>query len=202
AGGETMSEATPFADLIRRVRAGDPEAAAELVRAYEPTIRRTVRVRLRDQRLGRLFDSMDVCQSVLASFFVRAALGQYELDTPEQLLGLLTSMARNKLASQARRQRARQRDARRIEAAGVDEGEFIDPGTDPSQQALRKDLVEEVRRRLPPEERRLQDLRDQGLEWAHIAARVGDSPEALRKRLARAVDEVARELGFDESSPD
>ena len=32
---------------------------------------------------------MDICQSVMASFFVRAALGQYQLNTPEQLLNLL-----------------------------------------------------------------------------------------------------------------
>src|SRR5262245_13525836 len=195
-----MSADRPFHVLVQQVRAGDQAAAFELVRRYEPAIRRAVHVRLSDDRLRRLVDSMDVCQSVLASFFVRAALGQYELDTPEKLLRLLTTMARNKLADQARRERATQRDARRIEVAGVDEGEFIQAGSSPSEQALRKDLVDEVRRRLPPAERRLQDLRDQGLEWAEIAARVGDSPEALRKRLARAIDEVARELGLDESS--
>ena len=40
---------------------------------------------------------MDICQSVLGSFFVRAATGQYKLETPEHLLKLLTTMARNKL---------------------------------------------------------------------------------------------------------
>jgi hypothetical protein len=34
---------------------------------------------------------------VLGSFFVRAALGQYELNRPEQLFKLLASMAHNKL---------------------------------------------------------------------------------------------------------
>ncbi len=38
-----MSEPTSFADLIRRVRGGDADAAAELVRNYEPAIRRAVR---------------------------------------------------------------------------------------------------------------------------------------------------------------
>src|SRR5262245_61700623 len=197
-----VSAERPFHVLVQQVRAGDPDAAAELVRRYEPAIRRAVHVRLADGRLRRRFDSMDVCQSVLASFFVRAALGQYELERPEQLLKLLATMARNKLTDHVRRERAAQCDARRVEAAGVDEGEFIDPDTSPSQQALRKELVEEVRRRLPPEERRLQDLRDQGREWAEIAAQVGGSSEALRKRLARAIDEVARELGVEESSPD
>ena len=34
-----MSDQSPFPELLRRVRAGD-QAAAELVRAYESTIRR------------------------------------------------------------------------------------------------------------------------------------------------------------------
>ena len=78
-----MAETTTFEELIRRVRAWDQDAATELVRRYEPAIRRAVRFRLADARLGGLFDSMDICQSVLGSFFVRAAWGQYDLETPE-----------------------------------------------------------------------------------------------------------------------
>src|SRR5262249_13616623 len=48
-----------FQDLMRRVRAGDPAAASELVRQYEGEIRRVIRVRL-DARLGRVLDSMDI----------------------------------------------------------------------------------------------------------------------------------------------
>src|SRR6516225_793826 len=106
-------EAALFADLIRRVRAGEEEAAADLVRRYEPAIRRVVRVHLRDPRLRRVLDSMDICQSVLATFFVRANLGQYELDTPDSLLKLLATIARNKLSNQAARQHAARRDHRR-----------------------------------------------------------------------------------------
>ena len=47
---------------------------------------------------------MDICQSVMGSFFYRAALGQYELEKPDDLVRLLVTMARNKLADQARRQ--------------------------------------------------------------------------------------------------
>ncbi len=76
-----MSEGASFADLIGRVRAGDEAAAAELVRRYEPAIRRSARLRL-NQRLRRAFDSLDLAQAVLGSFFVRVAAGQYELDSP------------------------------------------------------------------------------------------------------------------------
>ena len=64
-----------FTDLISRVRGGDEHAATDLVRRYEPEIRREVRFLLRDPFLRRSFDSMDICQSVMGSFFLRAALG-------------------------------------------------------------------------------------------------------------------------------
>ena len=75
-----MSEQTSFEDLIRRVRAGDQDAAADLVKRYEPAIRRAVRFRLTDTRLMRVLDSMDICQSVFASFFVRTANGQFDIE--------------------------------------------------------------------------------------------------------------------------
>ncbi len=106
-----MSDEVSFADLIGRVRAGDAHAAAEVVQRYEPAFRRAVRLRLRrDPRLCRLLDSVDICQSVMASFFVRAALGQYELSTPAHLVKLLATIARNKVINQARKQRAACRD--------------------------------------------------------------------------------------------
>jgi DNA-directed RNA polymerase specialized sigma24 family protein len=105
----SMPETLTVEELIRRVRAWDQEAAAELVRRYEPMIRRTVRFRLADARLDNLLESMDISQSVLRSFFVRAAAGQYDLETPGQLLRLLATMARNKLISTARRHRTLRR---------------------------------------------------------------------------------------------
>ena len=47
---------------------------------------------------------------MLLSFFVRAAAGQYELERPEQVVKLLVTMARNKLASAARREHRQRRD--------------------------------------------------------------------------------------------
>ena len=68
----------------------------------------------------------------------------------------------------------------------------------PSYHVVLSDLVQQVRLRLPPGENRLLDLRQQGLAWADIAQQVGDNPDALRKRLHRAVDLVAQQLGLDE----
>jgi RNA polymerase sigma-70 factor (ECF subfamily) len=192
-----MPEANPFQDLIRRVRAGDEEAAAEVVRTYEPVVRRIVRLRLADPELRRRLDSMDICQSVLASFFVRVAMGQYELDTPEQLLKLLATMARNKLANQARQLRRERPGEQHVWQASPHE--FIAPDASPSQQVALQELFQEARRRLSAEDRQLLEWRAEGREWTAIAADLGDSPEALRKRLARAVESVTRQLGLDQN---
>ena len=192
-----MAEESSFRELMGRVRTGDQAAAGELVRRYEPTIRRTIRVRLRDQRLGRLLDSMDICQSVLSSFFVRAALGQYELDEPEQLLKLLTRMARNKLANQVHHQRAGRRDYRRV-VGEIEDKPVAAAGSSPSELVAGQELLQEAGRRLSSEERQLLDLRREGLEWHEIARRLDGNADALRVRLGRAIDRVAQELGLEE----
>jgi RNA polymerase sigma-70 factor (ECF subfamily) len=193
-----MSEDNTFLDLIRRVRAGDGDAAAELVERYAPAVRRAVRMQLRDPRLRRLLDSMDICQSVLASFFCRAASGQYDLDRPEQLSRLLLVMARNKLISQARKPQVVRRQTRLPGRGGLEDQEILAPAPGPSQQAAWRDLLEQVQGRLTDEERRLVERRVQCREWSDIAAELGGNPEALRKKLARALDRVAEQLGLDD----
>ena len=62
-----------------------------------------------------------------------------------------------------------------------------------------RDLLQEVQRRLSAEERRLLELRNQGCDWAAIASELGGSSEALRRRLSRALDRVAEQLGLDDA---
>jgi RNA polymerase sigma factor (sigma-70 family) len=191
-----MSESASFPDFIRRLRAGDEQAAIDLVQRYERVIRCEARLRLTDPKLGRLLDSVDICQSVLASFFVRAAAGQYDLEQPKDLQRLLVRMAYNKVASQARRQSARPADQGRVETSNLDVLGTV--GTDPSRQIASRELLAEVRRRLNDEERQLADLRGQGRSWAEVAAELGGMPEARRKQLTRALDRVSQELGLEE----
>jgi RNA polymerase sigma factor (sigma-70 family) len=194
-----MSQDPSFRDLILRVRAGDQAAAADLVRRHESAIRRAVRFRLVDTRLGAVLDSMDICQSVMASFFVRAAAGQYQLDTPEELVRLLVSMARNKLASQARKQKAARRDVRRVTAGTADLDTVAARASGPEEQVAARDLLDRFYSLLSAEERLLVERRNQGTEWAAIAAEVGGSDVVLRKKYQRALDRVTREMGLEEA---
>lgn len=192
-----MSEATTFRDFLRLVRAGDARAAEQLVQRYQRAIRLAVRARLTDPRLRRLLDSMDICQSVLASFFVRAAAGQYDLEQSEQLLHLLETMAYNKLIKESEKQQAARRDYRRQHPGAVEEQQVADPGLGPSTVVSHAELLRKARERLTPEERRLADLRTLGRSWAAIAAEVGGTPDALRMQFTRALDRVTSQLGLD-----
>lgn len=189
-----------FAELIRRVRARDEDAAAQLMRRYESAIRRVVRIHLRDSRLRRVLDSMDICQSVLGTFFVRAALGQYELDSPEQLLHLLASITRNKVTNQANRLLSQKRDLRRNTLLGDQHDRMVDRASDPGEQASAKELLEKIRSRLNDDERNLAEQRGLGRGWSELAEEFGGTDVALRKKLSRALDRVMAELGLDEQA--
>ncbi len=193
-----MSEPDEFRDLLARARAGNRRAAADLVRQLEPELRRAVHVRLADPRLRRVVDSVDICQSVLANFFLRVRLGEFDLDEPGQLLRLLSVMARNKVQDRARRQQAQKRDLRRLEGqAGGDLDALAGGAPDPVRVVASRDLLQEVRKLLSEEERRLADHRADGLAWPEIAARVGGEASALRKKLTRALDRVTARLGLE-----
>ena len=53
-------EQAEFDELLSRVRRGDQLAASELVRLYEPEIRREVRLRLTSAAMRRTLDSLDI----------------------------------------------------------------------------------------------------------------------------------------------
>jgi RNA polymerase sigma factor (sigma-70 family) len=196
-----MNQATTkdeYSEFIRRIRAGDEQAAEELVRRYEPEIRLEVRgwLRLRNPGLRRVFDSMDICQSVLASFFARAAVGDFDLDEPPQLIRLLVGMARKKVAEQARHHQRQRRDVRRVGDEGPDEKGVAAADHTASRIASGRELLQKFRELLSEDERRIADLRARGSDWASVAAELGGTPDSRRKQLARAVTRVEEQLGL------
>jgi DNA-directed RNA polymerase specialized sigma24 family protein len=186
--------ATSFPTFFAAVRSGDRAAAAEFVRHYEPYLRQVIRLRLTDERLRRIFDSSDICQSVLANFFVRAAAGEFDVADPDALRGLLARMAINKLLDKVRHERHH--------GGGLPDG-WDAPAGDPtpSQLLQRDDLAAALRARLTERERWLFDQRAAGRTWPDIAADTDEEPDALRIHLARAIARIQKEF-HPEGSPD
>ncbi|MBC8874799.1 MAG: sigma-70 family RNA polymerase sigma factor [Planctomycetes bacterium] len=192
-----MSEPESFTQLVARVRRGDDLAAEELIRRYEPDLRVIARVRLTDPALRRVIDSMDICQSIFANFFVRAAAGQFELETPEQLLRLLSAMVRNKVNDHARHAHRQRRDARLVVATAADELPLADAGATPSRIVANQELLNELHERLSDDERLIVEQRTMGREWSEIADQIGGTPEAARKRYSRAIDRAVKEMDLE-----
>lgn len=186
------SDSARFEALIRQVRAGDQQAAADLVRAYEPYIRRAARNRLRNSPLRRVLDSLDVCQSVLVSLFHRTAQGQYELETPEQLQRLLVRMVHNKVADAWRRYAIRI-----LGQDGVEPHDQAEETLPPDEQVCVQELHALVRQNLSSEEWTLWEARESGLSWAELAAQHGGTAESLRKQVSRAIKRVSEILRDD-----
>jgi RNA polymerase sigma-70 factor (ECF subfamily) len=186
-----------FAELIGQIRQGNAAAATDLVRLYEPEIRRAIRIRLTDDRIRRVIDSMDICQSVMANFFARVSQGQFDIQEPPQLLRLLVTMARNRLLDHVRHEQAERRDRRRMMAGDSALARMTAAVDSPSQIVAGRELIDEMRRRFTAEERYLAEQRASGRDWSDLASELGKQPDALRKQLARAVDRVMDELGLD-----
>lgn len=197
-----MEADSDFTTLMHSVRAGDERAAEELVRRYEPTIRRVVRLRLANLPLQSVVESMDICQSVMASFFIRVYLGQYTFENPKQLVGLLATMAKSKLMAKSRYEFAKRRDRNRLDANADEQVGRIPATSDsPSRIVEMRELLNEVETRLTEEERTIAQLRFEGHDWQSVAQRFNDAsskgtPESLRKKLGRAIDRVSNELGL------
>jgi RNA polymerase sigma factor (sigma-70 family) len=184
-----------FQAFIERIRKGDSSAAEELVRLYEPIVRRQIRMQMVDSRLSRLYDSVDFSQAVMASFFLRGS--EFELQEPKDLVRLLVTMARNKLASSARRVLAQKRDGQRRDVDAPLLNQVADGSDTPSRIVSMLELIAEAKKKLTPEEQQLVDLRSDGKSWDEIAAELGGTAQARRMQLARAMERVTESLGIE-----
>lgn len=193
-------QVTEFRDLIRRIQEGDQQAALKLVQHYEPEIRRDVRLRLTDVRLRRTLDSLDICQSVFHNFFLKIALGNYNFDRPEQLLRLLSTMARNKVIDWHRQEKSRrpENNGKVHQLDALTTTEPADVQSSPSQVLRAKELLESICDRLTAEENEIAQLRKSGFSWREIAEKTSKSEDAVRKKLSRACDRVFKELGIED----
>jgi DNA-directed RNA polymerase specialized sigma24 family protein len=192
-----MESTSSFESMVARLRAGEPDAVRDFVATYEPFIRRTIRRRLIGTPLQAVADSVDICQSALGSFLIRAAAGEFEFETPLDLEKLLLTIARRKLAALARRESAECRDRRRLR--GIDSKvRDTDSKLDPGRALAEGDLLDHVEQSLTADARQLFQLRRQGLDWEHIGQQVGEAPVLLRKRLSRALLQARIELGIDD----
>jgi hypothetical protein len=192
-----MEQELTFGELLHRVRLGETVAEESLERRYESAIRIAVRTRLLDPALRRHFDSVDICQSVLASFFLRAATGQFDLQDSAQLVALFSKMAQNKLAMHARQHQRARRDLRRVVSLADSSIDSPSSAPQPDQVAIGRETLDRAYAMMDPQVRDIALRRVEGDGWDDIAMQLGGTAVGRRKQYHRAIERIAVTLQLD-----
>lgn len=181
--------------LIERARAGDEQAAQELVARFEPHVRRIVRTRLPD-RLRTKFDSMDFVQSVWGDVFVKLREGQLHFDSPGQFAQFLALLTRGKVVDQVRRFTGTQKHNvnRETPVEGTEEGATLLSGHDPtpSHVVASREELEALLARRKETHRQVLLLRAQGYTFVEIAEQLGVDERTARRVVQAAQAELKR----------
>lgn len=191
-----MNSNSEFKALLERAQRREQAAATELVRLLSPGLQATVRHRLNQWRLLQILDPEDISQGVFAEFFERLARGKLSFEDPTNAARLLNKIARNRVLDEVRKVLTIRRGGGNRAATNAEdclEGIASNSGT-PSAAVSAAEMIQTVYSRLSPEERELAIRRSQGDDWEQIAAQMGGSPEAMRKKLTRAFERVLEEL--------
>jgi RNA polymerase sigma factor (sigma-70 family) len=186
---EGPDPAAEFRELLRRAREGSDEAAWDLVETYGPYIIRTIRHTLSRELRGK-FDSDDFAQAVWASFF-----GSPEqlagVNEPRQLVGLLATMARNKVIDEMRRRFQTQRYATRREqplADGSSGPQLKSREPTPSQFAMARERWTRLLQSQPEQYQQVIRLKLMGKTNRSIADELGISEKTVKRVLDRLTE--------------
>jgi len=186
-------EPTPrtISELLAAYRAGDEDARDELLARLEKELRGITRGLL-GRQIRNERESVDICQSLLLAFHLRAADGRVEIENEAAFRGYLRSMIRHKLANLSDRIRAAKRGggARPLSLTpDADEEDAVElPSVDPAASVVAR--TEELRRglaeSLSTEELAILEGRLAGKTNAEIADALEKSPDAIRMSWNRA----------------
>jgi DNA-directed RNA polymerase specialized sigma24 family protein len=178
-----------FSYLLERLRRRDNAAAAQVFDRFAERLVALARSRL-DARLRQRLDPEDVLQSVLRTFFVRLADGQFSLRDWDSLWGLLVCITVRKCAKAHERNTAAGRDVYRetalAAAGGTESGpswDFLDRGPGPSEGALLDEAIEEALREF-----------NEGEIQIVLLSLQGETPAAVKERGRCSLSKVYRVL--------
>lgn len=178
-----------FTGLLMRVRAGDEQAARQLLEAFEGELRLMVRVRL-PNALRNQYDSMDFVQAAWASVLVGPGACDAHFEGPRQFLRYLSGVVQNKVWEEYRRRtRTKKYELAREERLYVRKGdheevrEVVAPGPTPSQELQARDRLGQLLAGRSPAEIEVLELRRQGLTFQEIADRTGWHERTVRRLI-------------------
>lgn len=182
-----MTQSSDTDDFWRRLRDADEEALAALVREYETEIRRAASVRL-GPLLRPHLDSVDLVQSVYITLLKGLRGDKFRIAGPQELIALSAEIIRRKVSQVWKRMKRRTQLNARLDGSQEDADHRIvgrDAPLDPTVDAELRDGIERIMSEVDVADRRLLELRLQGLSTAEAARTLGADADVLRVRLSR-----------------
>jgi DNA-directed RNA polymerase specialized sigma24 family protein len=188
-----FSDHDRLADLVRRMRVGDRQAAAEFMIEYGPLLRRRVRGKL-GAAMRRLFDSQEILSTVGRRLDRYVRVGGLEAESPGQLLQLVFRMAEGAVIDKVRvfkrLERVEGEDSHfaqefssRLHDADADQSDGAEISLDAALRVLTNDI-----------DRQILTMWLNGTQHNVIAWDLGMTPAAVRQRWKTIRDRLKESL--------
>jgi RNA polymerase sigma factor (sigma-70 family) len=183
----TAKSSHEFAELLNQLQAGSQDAAWQIVSIYGADVHRIVR-RTLNRRLRSKFDSMDFVQVVWASFF-RTPQKLRDLQSPEQMLAYLITVAKFKVISEVRRRLQSAKYNVNREAVQPDMhqtlGTLVANSPTASAIAIARERWEQILAGEPDQVKEIVERRMKGVTFTAIAAELNIHERTARKTIQR-----------------
>lgn len=189
-----------FKLLMAAMEEGSEDAAWQLTELYSPHIMRAVRSSLPKQIRTKV-DSQDFVQSVWASILLkRGRLAQFQ--NPEQFIGYLAAMAKNKVVDKYRHFRTQKKDvylevriptldrtSPEMAPRNADEGTLSSSDPTPSQVAVAREGWRRLTDQSSERDRQIISMRIQGQTYVAIANDLEVNEKTVQRALNRMLVE-------------
>jgi RNA polymerase sigma-70 factor (ECF subfamily) len=179
-----MTRLVAFPDVAARLRARDPEAAADVVHRFARRLAALARRRLHAAVRQRL-DPEDVVQSAFRTFFRRHAVGQFELDGWDDLWRLLACITARKCARKAVRALRELSDETALAARA-------DHRPTPDESVSLADTLEHLLSGLSAQEHEILVQRLQGFSSSEVSQRLGCTERKVQRLVERLRERLQR----------
>lgn len=182
-----MSRPADPDEFRRRLQEADEDGLAALVREYEVEIRRAASIRL-GPLLRPHLDSVDLVQSVYITLLKGLRGDKFHIAGPQELIALSAEIIRRKVSQVWKRMKRRTHLNAHLDGSQEDAeqrvvGRAAPP--DPTVDAELRDGIARIMQEVDAADRKLLELRLQGLSTAEAARALGADADVLRVRLSR-----------------
>ena len=164
-----------------------------LWREFGSQFRRRARTRLRQYGLTGQTESMDICNDVMADL---AGRNDGQPLNADDVLAYIMRAIDNQVLDTFRTLARHCRDFRRNDPTPVEDIKAVQKATSPSQVALRREMISQVRAALGSKDGVAIDMMLENRSWQEIGEAIGIQPDAARMRVRRALDRVREDFGI------